>query len=211
MHAPFPDFMIISGNKTHYAHRFVVCLHSEYFRCLCASPGGFADPTCNHRSVTLHGDEPWAIEAMVEYFYTFKILPGPRSVEEKIDNFAHVLSIIFTTADKYAVPSLKSLALEEMRHCLEWCGKASSLSKHEFEEATDNLLKATTHAYAHAPSTDDRMKKILLKSWLRDGSMIRKVSKTKFDKALVEVPEFAADVIAALSGRSEEAAGETTK
>lgn len=172
-------------------------MHSGFFGRLCANG------SVNHtkQSATLYGDEPRAIDAMIEYFYTFKILPRARSVGEKIDNFAHVLSTIFTTADKYNITNLKDLAVEEIRHCLEWCGAATSLSKYELEEATARLLVATVHAYATAPPKDDRMKKILLEAWLSDGSMIKKAPKAKFDQALAEVPEFAADVIAALSGR----------
>lgn len=176
----------------------MISCHSEYFKRL--SEGGFKE--ASEGVATLHDDPPLAIKLMVEYFYSFDTPALGHLLDHHLSDFsgeavmaAEVWSWVFSTADKYNVPGLKALMVELTASYLR---SAMGLSPSFFSSC---LISATFHAYTHSPPHDQRMRKVILEAWMtEDRKMMRAASKKDFDRLLLEAPDFASELVSALSG-----------
>lgn len=181
------DFKIICGNDTYDVHRFVISIHSGYFKRLCE--GGFQDAT--ERRVTLHDDPPFAVKLMVDWFYNFDYMAS--SAETWV---LKVHSAMFTLADKYDIPKLKTLALARVQ-----LFSAPSFPNNQLESRCLNMLFATLHAFKNAPPTDDCLCKALVVGWVVDDKRIlRHTDKDDLEYAMTKVPEFASALVEELCG-----------
>lgn len=186
------DFEIVYEDRTFKVHRLVLCLHSRYFNRLCDSK--FKES--NEHKIVLHDDPMAAVEAMIEYFYTFEYSYNPaQALENPYTTSAYELhSQVFSIANKYDVPGLKDLALG----CFEaTCTRVCQEPSMEAEQ----ILRAAVHVYGNAPPDDDRLRKLLVTCWTRaEWRFHRHASKGQFEEILGEVPEFAADLIVVATG-----------
>lgn len=170
-------------------HRFVISIHSGYFKRLCE--GGFQEAT--ERKVTLHDDPPFAVKLMVDWFYSFdyKLL----TIEKHISVLEAHYSML-RLADKCDIPSLKDLVVARVRRFL-----ARISSQEPSDIICQSLLAGTLHAFKNATPVDDRFCKVVIEGWVaNDKQILRHSDKEDLEAAMADVPEFASALIAQLGG-----------
>lgn len=187
------DFQIICGDQCYNVHRLVISIHSGYFKRLCE--GSFQEAT--ERKVTLHDDPPASVRRMVEWFYTCDYVLSPPTANTSVSKWTlEVNASMFTLADKYDIPNLKTYALARVQHYLANYPPDRSLDRH-----SQNVLAGTLHAFKNAPPTDDRLCKALVAGWVaNDKALLRHTDKEDLESAMAETPEFASALVAELGG-----------
>lgn len=190
------DFTIIHGEKTYRVHRLVLATHSNYFQRLFAP--GFQD--AREHIITLHEDSELAVRMMMQYFRTLD-----RKVTSISDDVRHLLcahSAVFAIADKYLVSGLKDVAFDK------FVDEATSMpvafeGNSNRERLAAVLLKAVPHVFLNTPPADDRLRKWVVNRFLeRENELLKRCGKASFDKVVREVPEFASEMLLAVTSIS---------
>ena len=100
----YSDVVIKSGQREFKCHKIIICSKSEYFKRLCGPSSRFAE--AKQQLITLHDDEPDAVEALIRYLYTGKYMFG----QSLPDNIAIFHLNVSRTADKYGIQQLSDKA-----------------------------------------------------------------------------------------------------
>lgn len=197
----FSDFKIICGAE-YDVDRIILASHSGYFKRLFES---------EHRDIagsklTLSVDSCAAVSAMIQYFYGLsydKHLIEPLARRHGFvvpENLLYFHSTVFTVANKYDVPGLKDLALEKFHGAATVYNYGGPQSPGPEMLATA-LMEAVPHVCQHTPVGDNRLREFVVSRFAVDDRRLLKVcEKAMFDKLVMDVPEFARDLIPALTG-----------
>jgi hypothetical protein len=151
----FSDFTILCDGKEYHVHRCFIAPQSKYFERACA--GMFKEGA--ERKIELKEDLTCMVDRMVYYFYNFDYYNGSDSSQptepipwRALSNHIQMYSI----ADKYDVPGLRTLALEKFKTFIHASG------------ATYRLLENATIAInkLQLPETDTALRDLLVDAWL---------------------------------------------
>lgn len=185
-------------------HRLVISMHSSFFERLCKS--GFRET--KERRVDLSEDPPAAVCLMIHYFYSLeytwiderlKRLPasayGPSSPRWGWFLIHAQLAVL---ADKYGIEGLGTLATKQFGQQVD---ESLSTGKKTIRHATADLLEATRYVYENT-GPDEKVLRGLVIQAFKGASyrLLRYTKKAEFQQLLGDIPEFAADYIAALTG-----------
>lgn len=136
---------------------------------------------------------------MIEYFYEFKYgkalddFDFDSRSESEPSNLYEAHAQVFSIADKYDIPGLKEIAIEQFRECFD-------ASRSWAQDSADFLI-ATPFIYRHAPPNDRRLCREVLHCWQSgEWSTVAFSGREEFVQLLADVPDFAADLIGMASG-----------
>ncbi|PSK42706.1 hypothetical protein B9Z65_5628 [Elsinoe australis] len=104
--AALSDVTIIFGGRQFHGHRMVLAAKSDYFSAMFT--GAFKEK--NQTPITLEDDHEEALFIMLSSFYDDHAI-------QKLNNWTNdteLIKALFSVADKYQAPSVKSLALSKM-------------------------------------------------------------------------------------------------
>lgn len=163
---------------------------------------------------------------MVKYFYTFEYdfdleqaWKLASAVEDGTSSPLEVHCWMATLADKYDVSDLKAKALEGAN---KWLGgfcsfpgfaglrdpQLLSLTPRAMSLILRAMGTATEYVFSNTPPNDRSLKDGVVKTWIaNDNALIKHAPRKSFDKLLADVPEFAAELVAVMSGRRAESGG----
>ncbi|KAF7188210.1 hypothetical protein HII31_10495 [Pseudocercospora fuligena] len=178
----FSDFTVICHGKEYHVHRVLVSTQSKWFEACCTAP--FKEAA--DRSVTLHEDDPVAIEKMFQYFYQGEydtiITATPPKLEEKgPSNAIQLHAYVYVVAEKYDCPTLRDQALEGFR---------DQISIGGFLRLRGAVLAA--YQQVELPESVKALKAAVLEGWVgfdKIGFHEREVR-----QLFKDVPEFAEDL-----------------
>lgn len=116
----------------------------------------------SERKIELKEDLKCMVDRMVYYFYNFDYYNGSDSTKPIEPVPWHALwnhIQMYSIADKYDVPGLRTLALEKFKAFISG------------PDATSGLLENATHAVnkLQLPDTDTALRDLLVKAWLLGG------------------------------------------
>jgi len=154
----FSDFTILCDGKEYNVHRCFIAPQSKYFERACT--GMFKEGA--ERKIELKEDLTSMVDRMVYYFYNFNYRTGSDSTKPTETKSWPALSVhiqMYSIADKYDVPGLRTLALEKF--------KASIVVPH----TTCGILTNATHAInkLQLPEADTALRDLLVDAWLLGG------------------------------------------
>ena len=184
----FSDFTIVCEGTEHKVHRCFIAAHSKWFERACS--GMFHE--ASSQKVELQEDLPTAVERMIRFFYTCDYddaidttKPKPKYDDKEPSDRLQVNAWMYATADKYDVPSLKTLAVEKFAKL------ALEASSHPM-----GLMPATHTVYKHIqlPESDRTLKDILTAMWMLGGKVLLGSKEITLVSFATEVPEFMADL-----------------
>ncbi|KAK5137609.1 hypothetical protein LTR08_007904 [Meristemomyces frigidus] len=186
----FSDFTIKSDRGMLYnVHRHIITNHSRYFARLCH--GDFQE--AKSRIVTLHDDPPQAVQLMVEFFHTFDYNADSTYIHGNDTTKPAVLvlhAMVFTIADKYEIPDLKTHALRKLQ------AKANERVADYAEFASGPCAQLVAYVYTHAPPHDDSLQRAAVGLWTRaNNDLVHHTSKGDMERLVSEYPVFGADLI----------------
>lgn len=92
----FTDFIIKCAGTEHKFHRIIISASSRYFPRCCG--GAFLE--AGTQNIELRGDEPAAVERMIQFFYTHDY----DDVATEGLNSIELNAQVYATAEKYEVP-----------------------------------------------------------------------------------------------------------
>jgi hypothetical protein len=151
----FSDFTILCDGKEYPVHRCFIAPQSKYLERACA--GMFKEGA--ECKIELKEDLTSMVDRMVYYFYNFDYYNGSHStkmVETKPWPALFVHIQMYSIADKYDVPGLRTLALEKFKTFTS--GPA----------VTCGILTNATHAInkLELPESDTALRNNLVDAWL---------------------------------------------
>jgi hypothetical protein len=154
----FSDFTILCDGKEYHVHRCFIAPQSKYFERACT--GMFKENT--ECKIELKEDLTSMVDRMVYYFYNFDYYNGIDSTKPTEAKPWPALSVhiqMYSIADKYDVPGLRTLALEKFKTLISG------------PDATCRLLENATHAInkLQLPEPDTALRDLLVDSWLLSG------------------------------------------
>lgn len=174
----------------------VLSLHSKYFRRLC--DGSFKGST--ERKITLHDDPFFAVKATFHYLYEFNYAAQallPLEASTGLADLATCYELhaqVFSIAEKCDILGLNDKALANFQITM-----YGSVEEQDAEAVA--LVSATRHVYQVAPPNDRRLRDELMLAWKEDDWLLLKNAQASdFEKLLAEIPESAADLVAAAIG-----------
>ncbi|EED15811.1 BTB/POZ domain protein [Talaromyces stipitatus ATCC 10500] len=117
--AQFADLTIRTVDQEFKFHRLVVCGQSEYFSRL--YKGEWTET--NGNEVSLHDDDPCAIQAMIHFMYGFDYDSSGSEHSRAPPMLFNVK--LYQIADKYVVPHRKQKAKEKFETIVQTCWRVS--------------------------------------------------------------------------------------
>ncbi|KAK6438509.1 hypothetical protein LTR95_005293 [Oleoguttula sp. CCFEE 5521] len=175
------DIKIKFGSKEIFAHRYVLCLNSEYFRKLLMA--GFAET--EKKEITLIGDDEGAVVAMLRYLYGLPYLPAN---EAEVSLLPHAQ--VYVVAEKYGLPDLQAAIFERVN-----VGGVSpwGIGWSSFNSDLGDSLRVV---FTQTPATDNLLRPALanlcavrLHSWSSGETSV------VFRSLLMDAPDLAIDVL----------------
>ncbi|KAK6429105.1 hypothetical protein LTR95_014747 [Oleoguttula sp. CCFEE 5521] len=183
------DIRIRFGVKEIFAHRYVLCRNSIYFRTLLT--GAFAEK--GKDVIELKDDHSPSVSAMLRHIYGLCYRPP---IEAEVKNGAGALlpyARVYVVAEKYGAEDLKAA----MTNRLSSGGMFYSGDWTEYCEDIDASIRLI---FSHTPTADKRFRPALIsicaanmQSWGCEDS------REDFERLLAETPDFATAVIMQLS------------
>lgn len=195
----FSDFTVICHGKEYHVHRVLVSTQSKWFEACCTA---YVLPQSSRRkmlrsiirpfkeaadrSVTLHEDDPVAIERMFEFFYQgtyygFINSAYPDMEEKGPSNSAQLHAYVYVVAEKYDCPALRLYALEnfarEVGTGIFWRLKSAAFAVYQQVEL---------------PESNRTLKTALLEGWVTHRSTTAQEHEVR--QLFKDVPEFAEDL-----------------
>jgi hypothetical protein len=154
----FSDFTILCDGKEYHVHRCFIAPQSKYFERACT--GMFKEGA--ERKIELKEDLTSMVDRMVYYFYNFNYRTSSNSTKPAEMIAWPALSVhiqMYSIADKYDVPGLRTLALEKFKAFLAG------------PEATCTNLENATYAInkLQLPEADTALRVLLVDAWLLRG------------------------------------------
>ncbi|KAF2169001.1 hypothetical protein M409DRAFT_21012 [Zasmidium cellare ATCC 36951] len=208
------DYTIACCGSEFQVHKQVVSLHSEYFARVFKSQ--YKESSTNR--IDLVEDPKAAVESMVQYFYKFDYATAHIETADSIDPDVVLNNLtssdatpcpdtqlssdlqshadIYTLADKYDIPGLKTLAKTKFESlaCL-LAASAASPSAHLLAD----FLKVIPFVYTHTAPNEEGLRSSIVKAWRQAPEAI---SATLGDKRLRELvekfPELGLDLVKGL-------------
>jgi speckle-type POZ protein len=135
--------------------------------------------------VDLSDNDPAAIEAMLEFMYTY-------DYEQPIDNTRPAVfhARMYKLADRYDVPELRKLARKKFKQSLR------ALCRDKKDEDYTSFLLAVAEVYENAPPNDKCLRKIVGKIASQHTETL--MDDDKFQELMDSVPGFSADIARSL-------------
>ncbi|OCL09392.1 POZ domain-containing protein [Glonium stellatum] len=169
----FSDVTIRCEGEDFKAHRLVLCAQSKWFFKACN--GDWKEAT--ERVIDLPDDKLPVVEAMLDFFYRFdyQATSSPMIFNAKV----------YSIADKYDIPTLKSHALGKFRKSVETCW------------GMDDFPLAIREVYSSTLDNDRGLRDLVVKAACEHADALSK--EPEFRTALEEASSFAADVVLSMA------------
>ncbi|KAK8208940.1 hypothetical protein M8818_003903 [Zalaria obscura] len=183
------DLKVICGDDTYHAHKFLLCLQSEFFR-LALRKGAFPWKEQNEGIITIeaaptnafdqNADDPVAIKWMMHYFYHLDYLETERPT---VISQSHLIvhTKMYALGEKYGIPGLKALALVRFEESanIHWRGA-------EFAEAIPVIYTSTIEQ-------DRGLRDAVVRKTISERtSLLRKV---EIETVMKDINQFAYDIV----------------
>lgn len=169
------------GSLNVEAHSHVLCPDSSYFKIICK--GGFlvcSQLCCVERTLLLTpfqeeytqelelpAEEEFLIRRLLCYCYTTGYNdepyddendPPPHIEAPAYINRLHLNAQMYSTADKYDIPSLKEKAAAKFDAAIQKMHANGSMNLHTGASLVDELIEAIPHIYSSTPDGDRRLR-----------------------------------------------------
>ncbi|KAF2803436.1 uncharacterized protein BDZ99DRAFT_526784 [Mytilinidion resinicola] len=168
------DGIIQSDDKEFRIHKLVLCAQSKYFSK--AFTGDWKESADG--AIRLEGDDVSAVEAMPQFMYT---VDYDASGSAKNSASPMVFNVkVYSIADKYDVPALKSQARQKFETTVETCWNM------------DDFPDAVAEVYNSTLSIDRGLRNVLVDAACKHISEL--LSKQRFRDILGETVGFASDI-----------------
>ncbi|KAK2752547.1 hypothetical protein FQN55_006660 [Onygenales sp. PD_40] len=170
----FTDLVIKTPEKEYKVHKVIVCAQSTVF--LRMLSGDWKE--ANEGVVTLMDDHPTAIEAMINFMYTFNY--HYKRTEELLPASFHAR--VYTVAEKYSVEPLQKLASH----------KFNKILKDELWWRAEEFISIISQVYLSTSSAAGSLRGALIEH--AHNNMGRLLTEPDFLRLLQELPEFKTDI-----------------
>ncbi|KAK2792510.1 hypothetical protein FQN51_001683 [Onygenales sp. PD_10] len=167
----FTDLIIKTREKEHKVHKIIICGQSTVFSRMLSGDWKEA----NEGVVSLMDDRPAAVEAMINFMYTFKYCY--TNVMEWNTALFHFR--VYEVAEKYSVASLELLAMQKVEEIL------------KSEWGVKDFLQLVEQVYLSASSAVGTLRKTIYEeAYLNMGCLL---DDPDFLRLLQEMPDFRTD------------------
>lgn len=168
------DSIIQCEDKEFKIHKLILCTQSKYFSK--AFNGDWKESADG--AVRLEGDDVSAVEAMLQFMYTFDYDASGGAEHSSSPMVFNVR--VYSIADKYDVPALKSQAKQKFETTVETCWDM------------DDFPYAVAQVYNSTPSVDRDLRKVVVDVACKHINEL--LLKQGFRDVLEETVGFASDI-----------------
>lgn len=190
----YSDLTVVAG-KHYRLHRNLICERSRPLRAACkyklTSNPEDSNIEASEQILDLTGDDPHAVDCMLQYFYSLDYnfpIPSLTEPDHDVDGAYHATpsilvlhARIYAVAEQYMVDGLKALALEKFAGAAE-----NRWSTHDF-------LEAAREAYALTPDSDRGLRNIVVKVFQTHQRAL--LDKEEAVQLLIDVPLLAVHLL----------------
>ncbi|KAL9076074.1 MAG: hypothetical protein Q9161_001121 [Pseudevernia consocians] len=157
------DLTITCGSLDVKAHSHVFCQDSYYFKVVCK--GGFLEE--HTQELKLPAEEEFLIRRLLRYRYTTGYSDEPYDDEKDRPphiqappyvNRLHLNAQMYSTADKYDIPSLKEKAAEKFDAAIQEMDALQRMNPQNESSLVDELIEAIPYIYSSTPDRDHRLR-----------------------------------------------------
>ncbi|KAF4452563.1 Protein roadkill [Fusarium austroafricanum] len=175
------DAVIRCEGSEFKVHRLVLSCHSEYFAKQLSGPWKACQES-TERAIDIADFDPTVVEAMLRFMYQFEYTNGSGVSEMVFD------AQVYQIADKYGVSALKEFAKLKFGDAIEAGWKM------------DDFPVAINVVYTTTPSDDRGLRDLTVETSHKNLDILTR--RDCFCQILRETPDFAADLVPFICGRS---------
>nr|OQO22316.1 hypothetical protein B0A51_09911 [Rachicladosporium sp. CCFEE 5018]OQO22392.1 hypothetical protein B0A51_10855 [Rachicladosporium sp. CCFEE 5018] len=174
------DITLKFGHQQVYAHRYALCVNSEYFRKLLV--GDFAEK--ERKEITLVDDDEDAMLAMLRHIYQLPYLPATEGETTALPH-----ARVYVVAEKYGQVDLKAAVFERL-----FTGKTPW--KAAWRSLTSDADDTLRVIFSQIPAEDNLLRPALAKFCAEKmGKWASDKEKLAFKRLLADTPDLAAEVL----------------